>query len=177
MWLTDSRRAFADAITNHAVPGHARNARRNIELGEKHGARTNEGVVVGRRSGVLCTVSAAGAQTTSLDREVKAAAGREMRVGIYTSMRADCTGGPLPAIRLSVAPEHGPLPCVARHSKRPMSSSALGELPVLVAFYRPKGDSANNDRFELEVSFADGRKQIQRFHVTISNGANEGQRI
>jgi hypothetical protein len=52
-------------------------------------------------------VSAAGAQTTSLDREVKAMLGREVRIGIYTSMRADCTAGPLPAIRLSVAPEHG----------------------------------------------------------------------
>jgi hypothetical protein len=55
---------------------------------------------------VLCAVSAGYAQTTSLDREVKVASGREVRVGIYTSMRADCTAGPLPAIRLSVAPEH-----------------------------------------------------------------------
>jgi hypothetical protein len=74
---------------------------------------------------VLFTVSGAGAQTPPLDREVKATPGREVRVGIYTSMRADCT---------------------------------------------------NDDRFELEVSFADGRKQIQRFRVIISNGANEGQR-
>ncbi len=48
---------------------------------------------------------------------------------------------------------------------------------AVVAFYRPKPDSANDDRFELEVSFADGRKLIQRFRVIISNGANEGQRI
>jgi len=52
----------------------------------------------------LCWAGAAHAQTTSLDREVKAASGRAVRVGIYTSMRADCTAGPLPAIRLSVAP-------------------------------------------------------------------------
>jgi hypothetical protein len=51
------------------------------------------------------------------------------------------------------------------------------ELPALVAFYRPKTGSANDDGFELEMSFAAGRKQIQRFHVTISNSANEGQRI
>jgi hypothetical protein len=51
------------------------------------------------------------------------------------------------------------------------------ELPVLLAFYRPKAGAANDDRFELEVSFAAGRKQIQRVHVTISNGASEGQRI
>ena len=72
----------------------------------ERGARTNESLVVGRRGG-LFVVSAAGAQTPPLDREVKATPGREVRVGIYTSMRADCTAGPLPAIRLSVAPEHG----------------------------------------------------------------------
>jgi hypothetical protein len=52
-----------------------------------------------------------------------------------------------------------------------MSSSAWR-----LNFSRPKPDSVNDDRFELEVSFADGRKQIQRFRVIISNGANEGQR-
>jgi hypothetical protein len=36
---------------------------------------------------LLCAVSAAYGQTTSLDREVKATPGREVRVGIYTSMR------------------------------------------------------------------------------------------
>jgi len=44
---------------------------------------------------MLCSAGAAGAQITSLDREVKATPGREVRVGIYTSMRADCTAGPL----------------------------------------------------------------------------------
>jgi uncharacterized membrane protein len=127
---------------------------------------------------VLFTLSAAGAQTTSLDREVKTAAGREVRVGIYTSIRADCTAGPLPAIRLSVGPEHGTVTVRRATLKATNVKQCLAaELPVLVAFYRPKGDAANNDRFELEVSFADGRKQIQRFHVTNSTGANEGQRI
>jgi hypothetical protein len=49
--------------------------------------------VVGHRDG---TVSAADAQTSPLDREVKATPGREVRVGIYTSMRTDCTADPLP---------------------------------------------------------------------------------
>jgi uncharacterized membrane protein len=56
-------------------------------------------------------------QTTSIDREVKAAPGREVRVGIYTSMCADCTAGPLPAIRLAVAPSHGTVPCDAQSNK------------------------------------------------------------
>ena len=117
---------------------------------------------------VLFTLSAAGAQTTSLDREVKATAGREARFGIYTSMRADCTAGPLPAIRLSVAPEHGAVALRRATLKATNVKQCLAaELPALVAFYRPKSDSANDDRFE---HFADGRKQIQHFRVTIANG-------
>lgn len=127
---------------------------------------------------LLCSATAASAQTSSLDREVKAAPGREVRVGIYTSMRADCTAGPPPAIRLSVAPEHGTVTVRRATLKATNVKQCLAaELPALLAFYRPKADSANDDRFELEVSFAAGRKQIQRFHITISNGASDGQRI
>jgi len=123
-------------------------------------------------------VSAAGAQTTSLDRDVKVTPGREVRVGIYTSMRPDCTAGPLPAIRFSVAPEHGTVAVRRATLKATNVKQCLAtELPALVAFYRPKADPANDDRFELEVSFAAGRKQIQRFHVIILHGAGQGQRI
>ena len=101
-----------------------------------------------------------------------------MRVGIYTSMRSDCTAGPLPAIRLSVAPEHGNVTVRRATLKATNVKQCLAaELPALVAFYRAKPDSGADDHFELEVSFATGRKQIQRFHVTISPGASGGQRI
>ena len=127
---------------------------------------------------VLCAASVAGAQTTSLDREVKATPGREVRVGIYTSMRPDCTAGPLPVIRLSVAPEHGAVTVRRATLKATNVKQCLAaELSALVAFYRPEAESGNDDRFELEVSFATGRKQVQRFHVLISRGAGEGQRI
>jgi hypothetical protein len=127
---------------------------------------------------MFCCATAGYAQTTSLDRDVKATPGRDVRVGIYTSMRADCTAGPLPAIRLSVAPEHGAVTVRRAMLKATNVKQCLAaELPALVAFYRPKANSADEDRFELEVSFAGGRKQIQRFHVIISNGASEEQRI
>ena len=137
--------------------------------------RTRSGTVFAVAMAMCAT--AGYSQTTSLDREVKATVRREVRVGIYTSMRADCTSGPLPAIRLSVAPEHGTVTVRRATLKATNVKQCLAaELPALIAFYRPKADFANDDRFELEVIFAD-RKQIQRFHVTISNGANEGQRI
>ena len=88
---------------------------------------------------VLCFAGCASAQTSSLDRDVKAAPGREVRVGIYTSMRADCTAGPLPAIHLSVAPEHGAVTVRRATLKATNVKQCLAaELPALVAFYRPK---------------------------------------
>jgi hypothetical protein len=92
-------------------------------------------------------VSAACGQTTSLDREVKATPGREVRVGIYTSVRSDCTAGPLPAIRLSVTVRR------ATFKATNLKQCLATEVPAFVAFYRPKADLANDDRFELEVSF------------------------
>ncbi len=127
---------------------------------------------------LLCFANLASAQTTSLDREIKAAPGREVRVGIYTSMRPDCTAGPLPAIRLSVAPEHGAVSVRRAKLKATNLKQCLAaELPAFVAFHRPKVDSRTDDRFELEVSFASGRKQIQHFHVTIVTETGAGQRI
>ena len=125
----------------------------------------------------LCASNGYG-QTTSLEREIKASPGREVRVGVYTNMRSDCTAGPLPAIRLSVAPEHGSVTVRRATLKATNIKQCLAtELPAFVAFYRPKADSAGEDSFELEVSFAAGRKQIQHFHVTISSGASDGQHI
>jgi hypothetical protein len=77
------------------------------------------------------------------------------------------TAGPLPAIRLSVAPERGNRHRASRDTqKRPMSSSAcrlsFSPLSRSIDLNRIR---ANDDRFELEVSFAAGRKQIQRFRV------------
>jgi hypothetical protein len=117
-------------------------------------------------------------QSAAIDRDIKATPGRDVRIGIYTSMRSDCTAGPLPTIRLSVAPERGNV--TVRHATLKATNvkqCLAAEFPTLIAFYRPKADSAADDHFELEVSFATGHKQIQRFHVSISTGANGGQRI
>jgi hypothetical protein len=127
---------------------------------------------------LLCGVSDGYSQDNSIDREIKAAPGREVRVGIYSSIRPDCTAGPLPAIRLAVAPEHGTVTVRRAMLKATNIKQCLAiEAPAFVAFYRASQDLKSDDRFELEVSFATGRKQLQRFHVSISNARNDGQRI
>jgi len=84
----------------------------------------------------------ADAQTDRLEREVKAAAGHDVRVGIYTNIRPDCTSGPLPAIRLVTAPAHGAVSVKRGTLKATNLKQCLGmEVPAFVAFYRAAGDS------------------------------------
>jgi hypothetical protein len=84
----------------------------------------------------------------------------------------------LPAIRLAVAPEHGTVTVRRAMLKATNVKQCLAvDVPAFVAFYRAGQDLKSDDRFELEVSFAAGRKQLQRFHVSISNAPNDGQRI
>ena len=124
------------------------------------------------------SVPLACAQPNLVERALKAATGQNVRVGIYTSIRPDCTSGPLPAIRLAVAPAHGAVSVKRATLKATNVKQCLAiDVPALVAFYRAAPSFAGADEFELEITFAGGRKEIQHFRVSVSNAANGGQRI
>ncbi len=129
--------------------------------------------------GMLCLSGvAADAQTDRLEREVKAAAGHDVRVGIYTNIRPDCTSGPLPAIRLVAAPAHGAVSIKRGTLKATNLKQCLGiEVPAFVAFYRAAGDFNGGDEFELEIGFAGSRKRLQHFRVEVSTKPRAGQGI
>ena len=111
------------------------------------------------------------------DRVVKAAPGQNLRVGIYTSIRPDCTSGPLPAIRLARAPAHGAVTVKRAMLKATNIKQCLAiDVPAFVAFYRAAPDFSGADEFDLEVTFANGRKELQHFRVSAA-GAASGQKI
>ena len=117
------------------------------------------------------------AQGNIPERELKAAAGgRDLRVGVYTDIRADCTSGPLPAIKLAVPPAHGTVTVKRGTLKATNIKQCLAtEAPAFVAFYRARPDFRGSDQFALEITWPDGRKQLQRFRIDVSNGgASEG---
>ena len=93
-----------------------------------------------------------------------------MRVGVYTSIRPDCTSGPLPAIRLATAPAHGTVSVKRATLKATNFKQCLAiDVPAFVAFYRAAQDFTGADQFELEITFAGGRKEIQHFQVSVSS--------
>jgi len=118
------------------------------------------------------------AQANAIERDVKATAGRDLRVGIYTSVRPDCTSGPLPAIRLMSAPAHGAVSVKRAMLKATNFKQCLAiDVPAFVAFYRAASDFSGADTFQLEITFAGGRKEIQTFRVNVASGAAPAQRI
>jgi hypothetical protein len=127
----------------------------------------------------LClSVVTAHAQSEQLQREVKAAPGRDVRIGIYANIRPDCTSGPLPSIRLIAAPAHGTVSVKRGTLKATNVKQCLGiEVPAFIAFYRAAGGFSGDDEFELEISLAGGRKRLQHFRVNVSDTPGGGQGI
>jgi hypothetical protein len=125
---------------------------------------------------VFASVQLACAQSGLLDRAVKVVPGQNIRVGIYTDIRPDCTSGPLPAIRLARAPVHGTVSVKRGMLKATNIKQCLAiDVPAFVAFYHAAADFSGADEFELEITFASGHKQIQRFQVSVAGSANGGQ--
>jgi hypothetical protein len=126
----------------------------------------------------LCAAVPNGWAQANLQRNVNAPPGRDVRVGIYTSIRSDCTSGPLPAIRLADAPAHGTVTVKRAMLKATNFKQCLAiDVPAFVAFYRAPSDFSGSDEFMLEVTFSGGRKEMQDFKINVSNAANGGQGI
>jgi hypothetical protein len=121
------------------------------------------------------SVVAAQAQGNIAERELKAAPGKDLRVGVYTDIRPDCTSGPLPAIRLAAPPAHGAV-AVKRGTFRATNfkQCLATEAPALVAFYRAAPDFRGSDQFALELTWPDGRKQVQRFRIEVASSGGMG---
>jgi uncharacterized membrane protein len=120
----------------------------------------------------------AAAQSTTIERQVKAAPGKDVRVGVYTDIRPDCTAGPLPAIRLVTPPAHGTVNVKRGTLKATNLKQCLAtEVPAFVVLYRAAENYDGADGFLLEIGIPGGRKQLQQFRVTVSHAPGTGQGI
>lgn len=91
-----------------------------------------------------------------------------VRLAVYGSIRADCTAGQLPSVRLSQNPEHGTITVKQARMRSTNFKNCLAvEAPVFVAIYRSTVGFSGQDLAALEVISSDGNKQLQRFKITI----------
>ena len=112
------------------------------------------------------------AQTNLIAHDVKALLGRDSRFGIFTRF-ARIT--PPDRCRRSGWP-------IRRRTARSPSSEARSRPPISSNTWRPKCRRSSRpiiprrtlrgaDGFDLEIGFADGRKQIQRYRISVSIAA------
>jgi hypothetical protein len=121
---------------------------------------------------------AAHAQDDVVERQLKAAPGRDVRAGVFTDIRPDCTSGPLPAIRLATPPAHGSVTVKRGTLKATNIKQCLAlEVPAFVAFYRASADYSGADDFELEIGLPNGHKRRERVHVTVTKSSSTGEGI
>src|SRR5215210_1906048 len=116
--------------------------------------------------------TSAWAQVPTVERTAKGEPGKDIRVVVFVNVRPDCTSGPLPAIRLSVPPEHGSVTVkkgnvTATNYKQCLALQVQG----FVAFYRSRPDFRGIDVLNLEVKFPGGRTEIQRISVNVGSSS------
>jgi hypothetical protein len=117
------------------------------------------------------------AQTETVERQVKGKPDTNINAGIFTTVRQDCTAGPLPVVRLVTPPAHGKVTMKQGKLRATNIKQCLGmEVPAFVAIYRSAKDFIGQDNFTIEVTGAGGKTQLQRITVTIM-GAGAGQGI
>ena len=119
----------------------------------------------------LALITGAFAQENTVARDVKAKSGQVVRVAVFTTVRPDCTAGPLPTIRLVRAPEHGKLAVrKVKLSATNVKQCLAIEVPALAAFYKSAAGFEGSDSAILEVRSAQGVTQLQRYTISVSPG-------
>jgi hypothetical protein len=100
--------------------------------------------------------------------EIRLRAGFDAQVGLYADLRPDCTSGPLPTIRLVVAPAHGAVAVKRATLKASNLSQCLAtETPALVVIYHSAKDYNGPDEFTLEIGWRRGHKQLRRVWLRV----------
>jgi hypothetical protein len=118
--------------------------------------------------------AAASAQTPMITRQYTGKAQTDIKVGIFTSMRKNCTAAPLPAVRLASPPAHGKVTVKqGKITARNLRDCLATELPALIAVYRSKPDFSGEDAFTIELIDANGKSQLQRITVRIVRAPNQ----
>jgi len=108
------------------------------------------------------------AQVPTIERQIKGKPNANLNAGIFTTIRGDCTAGPLPVVRLIVPPAHGKVTVKQGRLRATNLKQCLGtDVPAFIAIYRSAQDFIGQDMFTLEVTGAEGKSQIQRIIVTV----------
>ena len=116
-------------------------------------------------------------QPAVVERQVKGRAGRTIRLLTITNVRADCTSGPLPTVRLATAPKHGRVAVQrGKYTATNRRQCLAVEAPALVALYRPAAGFDGTDVVTLEIRFDGKPPQLRRYTISVTK-VDDGSQI
>jgi hypothetical protein len=107
---------------------------------------------------------------TAVNRD--AFGGNEMRLGAMNWVNADCTSGPVPALRIVTAPQNGELRqeevTIPVDRRKGDSRFDCNGKPVtaIAVHYKPKEDFKGNDKVVIDVDYKTGT--VKRFNYKIT---------
>ena len=128
-------------------------------------------------SALLLSTNQSVAEPQVTERAVKVQAGKETRIAVFFSVRSDCTTGPLPTIKLQLAPTRGKVSIKNAKVRATNVKHCLAiEVPAYVAFYRAEADFSGTEVVELEITEAGGNKKLQRLTISVGK-SNPGENI
>lgn len=114
----------------------------------------------------------------AVERTAKGSAGHDIRVGVYVNVRPDCSSGPLPSIRLTAHPRNGKVTVKRAKVTATNYKQCLAlQVPAFVAIYRSKPAFGGMDQMTLEVSYPNGRTEIQKIKVLVGESSLPGKKI
>ena len=118
---------------------------------------------------LLGLMTAVDAQEPAVQKDIKGKSGQVIRIAVFANVLPDCTGGPLPTVRLVTPPEHGTVVVKkAKLNATNLKQCLALEVPALVAFYKSASGFAGTDTAVLEIKSAQGAGRLQRYSITVS---------
>src|SRR5476651_581874 len=118
---------------------------------------------------LLGFMTAVYAQEPAVQKDIKGKSGQVIRIAVFANILPDCTGGPLPTVRLVTPPEHGAVIVKkAKLNATNVKQCLALEVSALVALYKSASDFAGTDTAVLEIKSAQGEGRLQRYSITVS---------
>lgn len=116
----------------------------------------------------------ASAEEQASVRHAKGPPDKDIQVGVYISVKPDCTSGPLPTIRLIGEPAHGKVTVKKANINATNVKQCLAiDVPGYIAFYRSSPGFSGADSVILELKYPGGKTEVQKITVTVDS-ANLG---
>jgi len=99
---------------------------------------------------------------------------QDIRIGVFATVKKDCTPGPLPTVKLHQAPRNGVVVVKRGRVRATNFKNCLAiEVPAFIASYKSRPDFKGEEELELEVIGANGKSRIQKVRVNVNGSPHQ----